>query len=157
MTLLDTLKSLLGLGSQDSRSESRGEAGVTVEREPGGAPEPVSSPDEPDHGDESHDADDEPSAGPTGTDEEPEAEPAEEETDDTDDEGEEAAAEEPAAGTDEPTDELEGIGPAYAERLSEAGVETVADLAAADLDALAEEADVPEGRLETWIDRAKDR
>ena len=165
MSLLDTLKSLLGLGSTDARSDSRGETGVTVEREAGGEPEPVSSPDEPDESDTADEADDEApetTADDATPDESPDDETAaagdEASTAEPDEEPDaEETEEEPAAGTDEPTDVLEGIGPAYADRLSDAGVETVADLAAADLDTLAEEADVPEGRLETWIERAKSR
>ncbi|QSG12497.1 putative nucleic acid binding protein, containing HHH domain [Halapricum desulfuricans] len=60
-------------------------------------------------------------------------------------------------GTDEPTDVIKGIGSTYADRLADAGVETVADLAVRDADALAEETDISEKRLQTWIDRAKHR
>ncbi len=54
-------------------------------------------------------------------------------------------------------DVVEGVGPTYAGRLVEAGVETVADLAAADAADLAERADLPANRLEDWIDRARER
>lgn len=54
-------------------------------------------------------------------------------------------------------DEIRGIGPAYADRLSDAGVETVADLAAADAATLADEIGVSETRVGRWIDRAKNR
>jgi len=57
----------------------------------------------------------------------------------------------------EPTTEIKGIGPAYADRLADAGVETVEELAAADAAALAEAADISETRLQGWIDRAKVR
>ncbi|QSG05646.1 helix-hairpin-helix domain-containing protein [Halapricum desulfuricans] len=60
-------------------------------------------------------------------------------------------------GTDEPTDVIKGIGSTYADRLADAGVETVADLAARDADALAEETGISEKRLQTWIERAKHR
>lgn len=60
-------------------------------------------------------------------------------------------------GSDEPVDSLSGIGPAYAERLGEAGVETVGDLAAADPAALSEASGVGEGRISSWIERAKDQ
>jgi predicted flap endonuclease-1-like 5' DNA nuclease len=57
----------------------------------------------------------------------------------------------------EPVDEIKGIGPAYADRLAEAGVYTVADLAAADAAELDDATDIGGGRLETWIERAKAR
>ncbi|AGN02560.1 hypothetical protein L593_13105 [Salinarchaeum sp. Harcht-Bsk1] len=79
--------------------------------------------------------------------EEPEA-PVDEESDE-----EEAEATE-AAGSSEPVDVLNGIGPAYAERLGDAGVETVGELAAADAAGLAEESDIAEGRIQGWIDQA---
>lgn len=56
---------------------------------------------------------------------------------------------------DEPVDTISGIGPAYAERLGEAGIETVGDLAAADAAALAEETGLGEGRVTGWIERAR--
>jgi len=67
---------------------------------------------------------------------------------------------EPAAGTasgagEKPADSIKGIGAAYAERLEEAGVHTVSDLAAADAEDLAAETDVGAGRLENWIERAR--
>lgn len=52
---------------------------------------------------------------------------------------------------------IKGIGPAYAERLANAGVDSVADLAAADVSALAEAVDLSEKRVGRWIDRAKER
>ena len=51
---------------------------------------------------------------------------------------------------------IEGIGPTYAGRLREAGVETVADLAEADPDTVADDADVPQGRLEGLIRQARE-
>lgn len=60
-------------------------------------------------------------------------------------------------GSGESVDEIKGIGPTYAERLGEAGIETVADLADSDLDDVAGRANVPRGRLETWIERARHR
>ena len=52
---------------------------------------------------------------------------------------------------------LKGIGPSYAEQLGSAGVETVADLASADVDALVDETDIAASRLERWSERAKAR
>ena len=67
---------------------------------------------------------------------------------------EEDGSTEEDAGSDEPVDVLNGIGPAYADRLADAGVETVGDLASADPAELAEAADIAEGRIQGWIDQA---
>jgi len=67
------------------------------------------------------------------------------------------AAEESAA--DETAGDLtdvEGVGPAYAERLREAGVADLVDLAAADPATLAGEIDVAESRVAEWVERAGD-
>jgi predicted flap endonuclease-1-like 5' DNA nuclease len=53
-------------------------------------------------------------------------------------------------------EEIKGIGPTYADRLSKAGYETVADLAGADAEAVAEAAQTGEGRASDWIERAQD-
>lgn len=173
MTILDTLKSLLGLETGDRRPETGEDVGVTVEREPGGRPD-ASSERSVEGGAQSGDEDaaatettfsdepSEPGIGGEGT-----------AAGTTDSEGGDVAEDEGTTGDDSVTDEggerdagedsdespdvLEGIGPAYADRLADAGVETVADLADADASSLAEEADVSESRLERWIDRAKDR
>lgn len=58
---------------------------------------------------------------------------------------------------DNDVDALKGIGPSYAERLGEAGIENVADLADADAAAIAEEIDVAESRVERWSERARAR
>lgn len=67
-----------------------------------------------------------------------------------------AADAHPIPDADEPVDTISGIGPAYAERLGEAGVDTVGDLAAADPAALAAETGLGEGRVTGWIERARD-
>lgn len=59
------------------------------------------------------------------------------------------------AGADADLEEIKGIGPTYADRLREAGVESVADLAAADATDLAEASDIGESRVRKWIDRAE--
>lgn len=64
--------------------------------------------------------------------------------------------EEPAGGG-EPLESVSGIGPAYANRLNEAGLESVADLADADAAAVSEQTDISEKRIQRWIDRARDR
>lgn len=50
--------------------------------------------------------------------------------------------------------DIKGIGPAYAERLEAAGVESVGDLATADAAELAAATEISETRLQNWIDRA---
>ncbi|MEF8818725.1 MAG: helix-hairpin-helix domain-containing protein [Haloferacaceae archaeon] len=78
-----------------------------------------------------------------------------------DEEADDAASEptpptgDPADGA-EPVETVRGIGPAYAERLAAASVETVDDLAAADAADLAERIEVAESRVDRWIDRARD-
>jgi len=70
--------------------------------------------------------------------------------DDGDDDGEDAAA--------EPDDltEIKGVGPAYAERLEDAGVTTFAGLAEADPEELAAATDLSPKRVGRWVDRAGD-
>jgi polyhydroxyalkanoate synthase len=58
---------------------------------------------------------------------------------------------------DDGVESIDGIGPAYAEDLRAAGVESVADLAAADPVAVAERADIAPGRVEDWVAAARDR
>ena len=53
-----------------------------------------------------------------------------------------------------PVDGIDGIGPAYAARLAEAGVETVSDLQTSDPNDLAEKTDIEVGRIENWLERA---
>lgn len=49
---------------------------------------------------------------------------------------------------------VEGIGSAYAERLTDAGVTDTAKLVDADPEALAAETDIAAGRIRSWIERA---
>lgn len=90
-------------------------------------------------------------------------EPETEEPEDEEAEAEEPEAEEAETEADEPADEgeplekVKGIGSAYAERLRDAGVANVAELAASDPDALAEETDISAKRISTWVDRANAR
>jgi predicted flap endonuclease-1-like 5' DNA nuclease len=60
-------------------------------------------------------------------------------------------------GARESTEVIKGIGPAYAERLSKAGIESVADLADADPAELPSAVDLSEKRIGRWIERARDR
>ncbi|MFC4245438.1 class III poly(R)-hydroxyalkanoic acid synthase subunit PhaC [Natribaculum luteum] len=53
--------------------------------------------------------------------------------------------------------ELTGVGEAYADDLRAAGIETFADLAAADVADLASETGISPSRIEDWIDQASER
>jgi len=55
------------------------------------------------------------------------------------------------AGDSPPVESVDGIGPTYAGRLHEAGIETVAALADADVQTVATAADAPTGRVEQWL------
>jgi predicted flap endonuclease-1-like 5' DNA nuclease len=181
--LLQRIKAALGIGSSQGtrqeqpvhqsgrtqRSSDRSVAqessvDVTVEREPATESEDAVKGTETAGTASGSDAE---AAGESAADTEPETDSGEEseaaETEQSDEdagESESAAgsdeSDEPA-GTEESVDVIKGIGPTYADRLGEAGVETVADLAAADLETLAEESGVSEGRLENWIEKAKHR
>jgi polyhydroxyalkanoate synthase len=63
-------------------------------------------------------------------------------------------AERDTHGTD--LEEIQGIGPAYADRLRDAGIDTAEELAEADGAAVGEEIDVSEDRVVEWIERAVD-
>ena len=57
----------------------------------------------------------------------------------------------------EPVETITGIGPAYADRLDGAGIESVADLAVADAETVGEAIDVSPKRVADWIARANDQ
>jgi len=182
MGLLERIKSALGFGTSgasaagkssnadqrpSSDSDSTGEptpvedeAGVdvTVEHEPDTRSEDaVKGTDTADTGSS---ADVEPAdTGDAESEETGAAEPADAEGTDAGDAtaepGEGAERSPPGEGVD--LEEVKGIGPAYADRLRDAGIEDVAALAAADAADLAERSDMGEGRLEKLIDRAKSR
>ncbi|MGQ4554430.1 helix-hairpin-helix domain-containing protein [Halobellus sp. GM3] len=78
------------------------------------------------------------------------------ETAEADDEDDDTDAEPAGAEDDRPVERLKGIGPAYAERLGNAGIETVGELAVADAEEVAADIDVSEKRVSDWIDRARD-
>ncbi|MFB6302257.1 MAG: helix-hairpin-helix domain-containing protein [Haloferacaceae archaeon] len=153
MTILDKLLSAIGLGSSDDRGDR--EPTVTVEHEPDASDGTVEH--EPDASDEAAVKGVDPTASEaTGTDTAAES--------DEPDTGTESAAEsaaetatESADAASESVDTVKGIGPAYAERLGGAGVETIADLAAADAADLAERTSLSEKRLGRWIERARAR
>lgn len=52
-------------------------------------------------------------------------------------------------------DAIDGIGPVFAERLTAAGIATVADLSATSPDRVAEAASVSTARARTWIELAQ--
>jgi len=177
--VLDRIKEVIGIGgSRDQQSERRspqdtrvgGETGsdettVTVEREPSTASEDAVKGTDTASESDSESSPESEAATPADEGDDDESDRSEsdaavatsEDTDgqsDTDDEQTVPAEE---AGTDEPTDVIKGIGSAYADRLADAGVETVADLAVKDAETLAEETDISEKRLGTWIERANHR
>jgi len=79
-------------------------------------------------------------------------------TDDVEESAEDEAieAEEPPEADESPdVESVAGIGPTYAERLREAGIETVADLAAADVGTVAEAAQASPGRVEDWFEQVE--
>lgn len=55
-----------------------------------------------------------------------------------------------------PVTEISGIGPARRKTLATAGVETIEDLAAADPQQLADQTEISETRLRTWINIARE-
>lgn len=195
MSLLDKLKSLLGIDSTgESSTGDERTVGVTVERESGTDPdarteravkepvegdgtdveEPEAEVEEPDDTEEAEGSEESAASEEAAPADEVEdaGEPAEaedieetagttdaEETTSTEDVEETAStedAEEPQAPS-EAVDVIKGIGPTYAGRLSDAGVETVADLATSDVESLAEETGVSEKRIRNWSQRAKHR
>lgn len=144
MGLLQKLKSVFGLnGVEPSGNRSTGDVDVTVEREPSTDDEDaVKGTDTATSDAEATVQTDSPIS---EAEPEPAAEPAVEEADD----------EPPASeGSDDPVTELNGIGPAYEERLSNLGIETVAELADADADEIEAETDLSAKRVAGWIDQA---
>lgn len=164
MALLQKLKSILGLGGSETEPGERRDVGVTVERE---ADESASATTETAgtttaaSEDTGEAADAEASASETA---EPDDAAATETAADTSEgeaatgtAGDEEDAVEPADDAVDESDDLEelkGVGPAYAQRLRDAGIRSVADLAEADADELAEETDLSPNRIGNWIEQA---
>lgn len=160
MGLLTKLKSVLGL-EREERPAGNG-SDVTVERGPSTeSEEAVKEPAE-----ESPDGTemgvDEPVATETDAAASTESLVDEEHTDDPTRAAEPAEAAGAGGGkpaetvTDgEDVSTVKGIGPAYAERLHEAGIDSVADLAAADVETLAEDTDLSEKRVGRWVENAQ--
>lgn len=127
MGLLEKLKSLIG-ANEDRQSPASGgsESDVTVEHEPSAESEHAVKGTDPSRAEQ------------TAT--EPTTAGAESTT---------GTAESPSV------EEIKGIGPTYANRLEAAGIETVADIAAADVAEVADAAQAGEGRVSDWVERAR--
>lgn len=136
MGILAKLKSVLGMDGS-GRPRGRSDPDVTVEREPSTTTEQAVK-----------------GSGPDDAPRAPQSASAAGE-----DAGEDA--DEPAASDsapDSPTvEDIDGIGPTYAERLTAEGIETVGDLAASDAPTVAEAAETSESRAEDWLEQARDR
>lgn len=146
MGLIGKLKSLFGIENDRSRPR-RSDVGVTVEREPQETREETT---------ESEPASENTAAEPV-VDEDAdvdEPDPSTEEAVKTSEPDTETETE-----TTDPSvtlDDIKGIGPAYVQRLEDAGIGSVADLANADADELAERTELSAKRVGRWIERAKD-
>jgi len=153
MPILRTLKSLLG---RDDRADAGQDVTVTVEHDPDNEAA-VKGVDVDESGDDGESAADEESTVDDASADEDGSDAAEA-TADQAEAFEEAyeSEDEDLGAAGESVDVLNGIGPAYADRLADAGVETVADLADADAGDLAAETDIAEGRLQGWIGQATD-
>ncbi|GAA0289294.1 helix-hairpin-helix domain-containing protein [Halobacterium noricense] len=167
MGLLSTLKSLLGM-EEEGRSTGSG-VDVTVEHEPSAESERAVKESDAEHEAEAEteaedeaEGVDEPVATETDAAASTESLVDDEHTDDPTRAAEPAEAaspgeeETPTSVDGEPVTVLKGIGPAYADRLEDAGTETVADLAAADSEELAERVDLSAKRVGRWVDTAQD-
>lgn len=164
MGILDMLKSVLGGGSDESDAR-RADADATSEATVKGT-EPAAAGG--DAGASTGSMTEEPPDGtPDGDDAvAAAAEPAEAAgpTTQVDDEDDPAAGTDDDLGADAPPEgdaiddltTVNGIGPAYAKRLQDAGVESVAELADGDVAALAESTGVSEKRVQRWVDAARE-
>lgn len=170
MGLLETIKSALGLGSSRDRepepgSERAVKEPVATDTDASGSTASVTEqpPETPTGNDVAEAAEPAEAAGPVSQVDEPEAD---EQTLGESDAAatrdvEPSGGEDPAEPADTPDDSehveaISGIGPAYANRLGDAGVESVADLAGADASALAEETGISAKRLGRWIEAAEE-
>lgn len=159
MGIISKIKSVLGVtGDGQERSRDRNTA-ATVDAEPettteravkGGDQGPAST------AERQSDAaagpvTDDPSRDESGSDDRGDT-PDETRTGDPDD-----GAGEATGASDEPVDTIKGIGSAYAERLADAGVDSVSELARADPEELASATDLGTGRVGKWIERARAR
>lgn len=144
MGLIGKLKSLFGIENDRSRPR-RSDVGVTVEREPQETREETTEP--------------EPASDNTAAEPVVDEEPTADEPDTTTEEAVKTSEPDTDTDTTDPSvilDDIKGIGPAYVQRLEDAGIGSVADLANADADELAERTDLSAKRVGRWIERAKD-
>jgi len=173
MGLLKILKTVMGLNGTGSSTRSSGgdstrqDVDVSVEHEPEPATESESAVKGTTDAETAGATTDtestaEPAVEPeTGAEPETEPDSSDEPDATSDDEPESAPADETEAedpeieGADEPVDTISGIGPAYADRLGEVGIETVGDLATADAASVAADTDLSEKRVQGWIDNAR--
>jgi len=166
MGLLQKLKSVLGLnGTESSGSGRSGDVDVTVEREPSTESEDAVKGTETSSRGETDDAGANGSEADSATEEADatvdagatDSETADEATEETEPDADSATEEEDATvdGSTDPVTELNGIGPAYADRLAGVGIETVGELAAADPAAVADEIDLGESRVAGWVEQAE--
>ena len=149
MTLLDKVKSLLGLETSRPESADDRDVGVTVEHEPDDEEEADAETAEEAESEEQTESEPD-----TESEEQTESEP-DTESEDSDVRADDKSETEESSESDGDLEDLKGIGPSYAEKLGDAGIETIADLADADAEKLAAETDLSEGRLEDWIERAR--
>ena len=185
MGLLDKLKSLFGSDQSAGSPARRTEADVTVEHEPAAESEhavkgtdtgrqqrDTAQPQDDQRHSDAHSA--ESQAGAGATPEQTDETDAEESTSmpdetsettiedadiadaDTAESDDQEASSEVAPADSPSVEEIKGIGPTYAERLEAAGIETVADIAAADPADVAEAAETGENRAGDWVERAQD-
>jgi len=170
MGILDTLLSLLGLGNSSSEDDRR-ETTVSVEREANtdteaavkrtdevsaAGTDATASTDSPVDETEAA-ADPAEAAERDGVETEFDTAEAESEEETTSDHEATVDIDDAEAEASESVEVIKGIGPAYAERLANAGVHSVSDLAAADVADLAESVDLSETRVGRWIERAQER
>jgi predicted flap endonuclease-1-like 5' DNA nuclease len=155
----ETEAAVKGTGGADDRAAgaaagSAAESGTATQTDTGVTDGPAAGA-EPDEGTEAT-----PGEATTEPDE-PESGESEERA--VDGEGDAEADEPESAGPDEsgeasePVDSINGIGPTYAERLEAAGIETVGDLATADIGTVADAAEAPESRVTGWLEQARNR
>ena len=144
--IAEVVKGLFGVSGTDAEEPADAETNITVERETA-------------DGTDDSPADADVTPGPDeGEDDETEdvVDTAEESVDVEDSaDAEEDDSDAERAGADVSVQEISGIGPTYSERLAERGIETVADLAGADPDDVAETAQVSASRATDWISQAE--
>ncbi|MFB6227290.1 MAG: helix-hairpin-helix domain-containing protein [Halobacteriales archaeon] len=160
MGLISAIKSVLGLGGPDDRSRDRSTGtNVTVEREADATSERAVKESDATEVTVKHESGttgdgvaDTADAGTSGETED--AGDTGTAPEDADQEGTEEGKTDTKGGAS--VEEIKGIGPTYAERLADAGVQTVSELAAADAAELGSKTGVGESRVANWIERASE-